>query len=136
MGTISPILLLLGGLFLIRSRAGRWQGPVGFLLGLGVAAWIAHAIDPGGFPSAGFELFTGAAFFGAFFLCNDWSSTPVTPRGLFLFGLSAGVLTLIFRVTGGLPFGRVAFAVGFASLLTPLFDRIAPTPFGKGVRHA
>ncbi len=135
-GAISPLLLLLGGLFLIVQRVGRWQGPVGFLLGLGLAGAIMHGIDPGAFPSGSFQLFTGMAFFGAFFLCNEWSSTPVTPWGLFLFGLGAGVLALIFRVTGGLEFGRVAFAIGFMSLLTPLLDRIPLTPFGKGVHHA
>ncbi|MFH1468263.1 MAG: RnfABCDGE type electron transport complex subunit D [Pseudomonadota bacterium] len=135
-GTVSPLLLLLGGLFLIGRRVARWQGPVGFLLGMAVAGGIAHGIDPGLFPCASFQLLTGAAFFGAFFLCTEWTSTPVTPWGLFLWGLSAGALALLFRVTGGLPFGRVAFAIGFMSLLTPLFDRLAPTPFGKGVRHA
>ncbi len=135
-GAVSPLLLLLGGVFLVIQRVGRWQGPVGFLLGLGVAGAIMHGIDPGAFPSGSFQLFTGMAFFGAFFLCNEWSSTPVTPWGLFLFGLGAGVLALIFRVTGGLEFGRVAFAIGFMSLLTPLLDRIPPIPFGKGVRHA
>ena len=135
-GAISPVLLLLGGLFLIVQRVGRWQGPLGFLLGLGLAGAIMHGIDPGAFPPGSFQLFTGMAFFGAFFLCNEWTSTPVTPWGLFLFGFGAGVLALIFRVTGGLPFGRVAFAIAFFSLLTPLLDRIAVTPFGKGVRHA
>jgi electron transport complex protein RnfD len=135
-GGLSPALLLLGGLFLIVQRVGRWQGPLGFLLGLGLAGAIMHGIDPGAFPPGSFQLFTGTAFFGAFFLCNEWTSTPVTPWGLFLFGLGAGALALIFRVTGGLPYGRVAFAIAFFSLLTPLLDRIAVTPFGKGVRHA
>ncbi len=135
-GAVSPLMLLIGGLFLIYRKAGRWQGAVGFMLGLGVAGWLAHAVSPGSFPSGSFQLFTGAAMFGAFFLCNDWSSTPVTPKGLFLFGLFAGVLALLFRITGGLPFGRVAFAIALMSLATPLFDRIAPTPFGKGVRSA
>ncbi len=135
-GTISPLFILLGGLFLIHRRAGRWQGPVGFLLGMGLAGWIMHAVAPGSFPPASFHLFTGAAFFGAFFLTNDFTSTPVTPWGCFLFGLTAGSLALVFRVTEGLGFGRVAFAVAFVSLLTPLLDRIGPVPFGKGVRHA
>jgi electron transport complex protein RnfD len=134
-GTISPILLFLGGLTLLFLRVGRWQGPVGFILGVAVAAAVAHASDPGQYPSVGFQLSTGMVMFGAFFLCTEWSSTPVTPRGLFLFGLIAGALAVIFRLSG-LPFGRVAFAVLIVSLATPLLDRLAPTPFGKAVRHA
>ena len=135
-GVISPILLFLGGLFLVWSRAARWQGPAGFLLGMGMAAAIAHGVDPGQAPSATFQLFTGMAIFAAFFLCTEWSSTPVTPWGLFLYAFSAGALALLFRLVGHLPYGGVLFAVALMSLATPLFDRIAPTPYGKVVRHA
>jgi electron transport complex protein RnfD len=134
-GTVSPLLLLLGGLFLVLRRVARWQGPVGFVLGLAVTAAITHASAPGQNPSTAFQLCTGMAMFGAFFLCTEWTATPVTPRGLFFFGFLAGILTLIFRLSG-LPFGRVAYAVLIVSLATPLLDRLAPRPFGKVVRNA
>ena len=134
-GGVSPLLLLLGGLFLIWRRAARWQGPVGFLLGLGLAATIAHAMSPYGIPSPTFQLLTGLAFFGAFFLCTEWSSTPVTPWGLFLFAFFSGGLAILFRLTG-MEYGAVPWAIIIMSLATPLFDRIAPVPFGKVVHHA
>jgi electron transport complex protein RnfD len=134
-GAISPLLLLVGGLFLIWRRAARWQGPVGFLLGLGVAATVAHAASPFGIPSPTFQLLTGLAFFGAFFLCTEWTSTPVTPWGLFLFAFFAGGLAILFRLTG-MEFGAVPWAIVIMSLATPRFDRIAPVPFGKVVHHA
>lgn len=134
-GAISPVLLLLGGLILIWRRAARWQGPVGFLLGLGLAATIAHAASPYGIPSPTFQLLTGLAFFGAFFLCTEWISTPVTPWGLFLFAFFAGALAILFRLTG-MEYGAVPWAIVIMSLATPLFDRIAPVPFGKVVHHA
>ncbi len=134
-GTISPLLLLLGGLFLIMRRGARWQAPLGFLLGVGVSATVAHLIDPGSYAPALFHLLTGTTLFGAFFLVTEWTSTPVTPRGLFLFGLFAGVLAIVFRMTG-LPFGRVPYAIVILSLGTPLFDRITLAPFGKVSSHA
>ena len=73
--------------------------------------------------------------FAAFFLVTDFSSTPVTGRGLLLYGLSAGALAMVLRMSD-LEFGPVAFAVVITSLATPLFDRIADTPFGKVVHHA
>jgi electron transport complex protein RnfD len=134
-GGISPLLLLLGGLFLIWRRVARWQGAVGFLLGVAVTAGVAHAVDPGGCAPASFHLLTGLTMFGAFFLCTEWTTTPVTPWGLFLFGLFAGVLTIILRMSD-LHFGRVPWAVTLMTLTTPLLDRIAAVPFGKVVRHA
>ncbi|MBU1702296.1 MAG: RnfABCDGE type electron transport complex subunit D [Candidatus Eisenbacteria bacterium] len=134
-GTVSPMLLLLGGLFLIWRRVSRWRGPAGFIAGMLLSGAVAHAVDPGLYPPVLFQLFTGIAMFGAFFLCTEWTSTPVTPWGLFLFGFMAGLLTIILRLSG-LPYGRVPFAIMIMSLATPLFDRITPTPFGKVVRHA
>jgi len=134
-GAISPLLLLLGGLFLILRRVARWQAPLGFLLGMGLAAGIGHALDPSGCASASFHLFTGSAMFGAFFLCTDWSSTPVTPWGMFLFGLIGGGLAVLLRIAG-LPYGAVPWAIVIMSLATPIFDRIIPTPFGKVASHA
>lgn len=134
-GTISPLLLLLGGLFLIWRRAARWQGPVGYILGVVLTAGISHAVDPGQYPDCAFQLFTGATMLGAFFLCTEWSTTPVAPKGLFFFGVFAGFLTILFRLTG-MSFGSVAYAIAIASLATPLFDRLAMVPFGKVVDHA
>ncbi len=134
-GAVSPLMLLIGGLFLLWRRVINWQAPLGFIIGLGAAAAIGHAVDPWGCPSAAFHLFTGSAMFGAFFLCTDWTSTPVSPIGAFLFGLFAGALALLFRLAG-MPFGAVPWAIVIMSLATPLFDRIKQRPFGKAVRHA
>ena len=92
-------------------------------------------MDPWGCAPAAFHLFTGAAFFGAFFLCTDWTSTPVTPIGMFLFGALAGGLTLLLRLSD-MPYGPVPWAVVIVSLTTPLLDRIKGRPFGKVVSNA
>jgi electron transport complex protein RnfD len=134
-GAISPVLLLIGGLFLILMRVARWQAPVGFLIGLGVAAAMANSSNPELHASAWFQLFSGSAMFGAFFLCTDWSSTPVTPIGMFLFGLIAGGLAVLFRMSG-MPYGPVPWAIAVMSLATPILDRIHRNPFGKAARFA
>jgi H+/Na+-translocating ferredoxin:NAD+ oxidoreductase subunit D len=134
-GCASPLLLLLGGLFLFIRKNARWQAPFGFILGIAVFAGSLNAIDPGTYAPASFHLLTGAAMFGAFFLCTEPTCTPVTPWGMFLFGFMGGCLTVLFRISG-LHFGRVAFALAIMSLATPLFDRIAQTPFGKVATHA
>ncbi|MDJ0762129.1 MAG: RnfABCDGE type electron transport complex subunit D [Myxococcota bacterium] len=135
MGAVSPLLLIIGGLFLIWRRVARWQAPLAFIVGLASAAAIGHALDPWGCPPMAFHLFTGAAMFGAFFLCTDFSSTPVTPIGLVVFGLIAGALSLLLRQSG-MPYGPVPWAIALTSLTTPLLDRISLRRFGKVVTHA
>jgi electron transport complex protein RnfD len=134
-GAISPLLLLVGGLFALWRKAARWQAPLGFLLATGVAAGIAHGAAPYSVAPASFYLLTGGAFFGAFFLCTEWTSTPVTPWGMFVFGALSGGLAIVFRVFG-MPFGGVPWAIVLISLGTPLLDRIATAPFGKSASHA
>ncbi len=134
-GGVSPILLLIGGLFLIWRRVARWQTPVGFLVGLGVAAAMAHSANPEVHASSWFHLFSGLTMFGAFFLCTDSTSTPVTPFGMFLFGLIAGGLVVLFRMSG-MPYGPAPWAIALMSLTTPLLDRMVRKPFGKAARYA
>jgi electron transport complex protein RnfD len=131
----SPLAALLGGLLLGWRRLIAWQAPLGFVIGLGAAAAAAHALAPEVYAPAAFHLFTGAALFAAVFLCTDFTSTPVTPRGMLWFGLLAGGLTFALRLSR-LPFGHEAFAVASLSLATPLLDRLRPAPFGQGARHA
>lgn len=134
-GTISPLLLILGGLLLIGWRVIHWQAPMGFIFGMAVFSAIAYAVSPGLNATPVFHLLTGTAMFGAFFLCTEPTSTPSTPWGMFLFGAFAGALVLLLRTTG-MPMCRVIWALAIAQLATPLFDRIVPIPFGKVVNHA
>jgi len=134
-GGISPLLLLLGGLFLIWRRVIRWQAPAGFLLGVALAAGVAAALNPSTGAPVWFHLAAGLAVFGAFFLCTDRPSTPVSPRGLFAFALGAGVLAVALR-TGDLHFGSVPWAIAIASLATPLVDRLVPPARGKAPGNA
>lgn len=134
-GGISPLLLLLGGLFLVWRRAIRWQAPAGFLLGAALAAGVAAAVNPATGAPVWFHMTAGLVVFGAFFLCTDRPSTPVSPWGLFVFAFGAGALAVILR-TGDLHFGHVPWAIAIASLGTPLFDRIASPLSGKVARHA
>ena len=134
-GTVSPLFCLIGGLLLIGFKVGRWEGALAYLIGIAVFGAAANAICPENCPDAVFQLLTGASVFAAFFLCTEWSSTPVTQKGLLLFGLLAGGLTILFRVTG-MPVGSEAYAIAICSLATPIFDRLTDIPFGKVVDHA
>jgi len=60
------------------------------------------------------------------------ATSPVTPRGMWLYGALIGVLTVVIRYYSGLPEG-VMYAILIGNAATPLIERITqPTPFGKG----
>ena len=95
----------------------------------GLMQWLA--------PVAGWtvlhELFSGALLFGAFYIATDPVTSPLTPRGKFVFGLGVGALVMLIRKLSGYPEG-VMFAVLLAIALTPLLNRwTIPTPVGGPV---
>ncbi len=135
-GTTSVVAIAIGGLLLILAGVVPWQIPVGFLGGAWVFAAIMVKVDPGTYPPPAFSLFAGGLFFAAVFLATEWVTSPVTPWGRILFGVGAGVLTLIIRYWGNAVEGAF-YAVLIMNALTPLLDRIAATPFGRRLKaHA
>ena len=69
---------------------------------------------------------------GAWFMVTDYVTSPITPKGQFVYGIILGVLTGLFRLFGGSAEG-VSYAIIISNLLVPLIERVTlPKPFGKG----
>ena len=72
----------------------------------------------------------GALLFGAFFIATDPVSSPLTPKGKFIFGIGVGAIIMLLRLFSGYPEG-VMFAVLLMNALTPLINRwTIPRPLG------
>ena len=68
----------------------------------------------------------------AWFMATDYVTSPITPKGQFVYGIILGVLTGLFRLFGGSAEG-VSYAIIISNLLVPLIERVTlPKPFGKG----
>jgi electron transport complex protein RnfD len=123
---------LLGGLWLLRIKVIQWQIPAGMLGGLAAIALVFYAINPDIYSTPLFQLFSGAAMLGAFFIATDPVSASTTPRGRIYYGIGIGLLTYIIRTWGGYPDG-VAFAVLLMNLAAPTIDHYTrPHVFGHG----
>lgn len=126
--------IALGGLYLLYAGIIRWQIPVATLAGIAAPALLLHLIDPAGFASPVFHLFSGAAMLGAFFIATDPVSAASTERGRLFFGAGIGLLIYVIRTWGGYPDG-VAFAVLLMNAAVPLIDRYTqPRIYGHGAR--
>jgi electron transport complex protein RnfD len=135
-GEVSGLALLLGAAYLLHRRCIYWQVPVGFLGALTVFAGVLSVLDPPHNMSPLFHLFTGGAIIGAFFMATDMVTSPVTRRGMLIFGIGCGVLTMIIRKWGGYPEG-VSFAILLMNSVTPLINRATrPRVFGHAKRRA
>ena len=124
-GEVSAFLLLIGGLYLIVKRVINPVIPITYLVSLGLFGMIFGS--NGGFL---YHILAGGAFLGAFFMATDYTTTPVTKTGMFVFALGAGILTGVIRIFGGYPEG-VTYAILFMNVCVPLIDKkIMPRVFG------
>jgi Na+-translocating ferredoxin:NAD+ oxidoreductase subunit D len=131
-GEVSAVALLLGGLFLLWRGHIRWQIPIGYMGTVAVITGLAWMIAPERYADPLFHMLSGGLMLGAWFMATDMVTSPVTRRGMLIFGVGCGVLTAVIRLWGGYPEG-VSFAILLMNAVTPLIDRyVRPRVFGMG----
>lgn len=131
LGETSALIIILCGLFLAYRRAFDWRIPVAILVTAAVFAGILHGIRPDEWPAPQYMLTSGGLLFGAVFMATDPVTSPMSPRGAWIFGAGIGFLVILIRLFGGLPEG-VMYAILLMNAGSPLIDRVTqPTPFGR-----
>ena len=134
LGETSGLLLLAGGLYLLWRRDLDWRIPAGILLSVAVFSGALYLVDAARYPDPLFALFSGSLLFGAFYMASDPVTSPITPRGAWIFAVGVGLLVVLIRVFGGFPEG-VMYAILLMNAATPLIDRYTqPRVFGRGVK--
>lgn len=130
LGEVSVVLLLIGGLFLLWKRVITWHIPVAFIGSVWVLTGIFFLIDPTKYANPSFHIISGGLWLGALFMATDYVTSPVTKKGMLIFGAGCGVITALIRLWGGYPEG-VSFAILLMNAATPLIDRYTkPAVFG------
>jgi electron transport complex protein RnfD len=127
--------LIIGGIYLILRGFIRWEISVSFLAGIFVTALLFNSADPEKYAGPIFHILTGYSLIGAFFLATEDSSSPVNFIPMLVYGLMAGVLTVLIRNIGFFVDG-VVFAVLMLNIANPLLDKIRPKALGKGIEYA
>ena len=131
LGETSAIAILIGGIFLLILKNADWRIPLSFLGSVAVFSGIFWMIDPVQYPNPLFHLLSGGLLFGAFFMATDMVTSPITPKGGWIFGAGAGILVIIIRQFGGLPEG-VMYSILLMNGVTPLINRYTrPKIFGE-----
>jgi Na+-translocating ferredoxin:NAD+ oxidoreductase subunit D len=122
LGETSVIAILIGAAFLLYKRYIDWRMPVSYIGSTFIFGWILYLFMPSiAFPPL-FHVFSGGLVLGAFFMATDMVTSPITPRGNWVFGIGAGLLVVLIRVFGGLPEG-VMYSILFMNALTPLINK-------------
>ena len=135
-GEVSALALLLGAAYLFWRRILTWHIPATYIGTVVVLSGVFWVLGPEKYPNPLFHLLTGGLILGAFYMATDMVTTPVSTRGMLVFGIGCGVLTVLIRLFGGYPEG-VSFAILLMNAATPLIDRYTqPRTFGTAGRSA
>ena len=133
MGEIAAAALLVGGLYMLWRRVITWHIPVAVLGSMAVFAFIVALTQGGGellYALPAFQLLDGGAMLGAIFMATDYVTTPMTPKGMIIYGIGIGVITMIIRMWGAYPEG-MSFAILLMNAVTPLINKyVKPRRFG------
>ena len=128
-GETSAAALLLGGAVLIWRGIISWRIPVVYIA---TVAALSLAFGRAGGPL--YEVLVGGLMLGAFFMATDYTTSPMTARGQFVFAAGCGLLTALIRTFGGYPEG-VSYSILIMNLTVPLIDRLTvPRIFGEARR--
>jgi electron transport complex protein RnfD len=122
-GETSAIALLLGGLYLLIRRTISFHIPLAVLASAFIFASIAYFVDSYAYVEPFFHLTSGGLLLCAFFIATDPVTAPLTRRGMWLFGIGVGTITMLIRIVGEYPEG-VMFSILLMNSVTPLIDRL------------
>ena len=132
-GEIGALALLCGGLYMLWRKVITWHIPVAVLGSMALFAFVIAAFSGGGamlYELPAFHLLAGGAMLGAIFMATDYVTSPMTKKGMLIYGVGVGVITMIIRQWGAYPEG-MSFAILLMNAVTPLINKyVKPKRFG------
>jgi electron transport complex protein RnfD len=120
----------LGGLFLLFTKVISWHIPFSYLGSVLLFSGILWLVDPSLYVNPLFHLVTGGMMLGIFYMATDMVTSPMSKKGMIIFGAGCGILTIVIRVWGAYPEG-VSFAILIMNAFVPLINSaFKPKRFG------
>ncbi|MBN2739247.1 MAG: RnfABCDGE type electron transport complex subunit D [Spirochaetales bacterium] len=133
-GEVSALLLLLGAAYLFIRKIITWQIPLSYAASFLLLVWIFGGTVSGSGYFTGdilFHFLAGGLVLGAFFMATDMVTSPLTSKGMIIYGIGCGLLTFLIRIYGGFPEG-VSLGIILMNIFVPLIDRFTkPVKFGN-----
>ena len=127
LGEVSSLAILIGACYLLVRKVIQIRIPLTYIL----TSVVLIGIFGEGFQNSLTTVLSGGMLLGAFFMATDYTTTPVTIKGQYVFAIGAGILTAVIRVFGGYPEG-VSYSILLMNLVVPIIETYTrPKTFGK-----
>lgn len=125
-GETCILAIIISGLFLLVTRIIDWRAPLMMILTCSVCTLLVG-------KDVLITLLSGGLLFGAFFMVTDYTTSPVTKPGRYLFGFGCGLITFLIREFGGYPEG-VMFSILIMNTLVPFLNKLSKRKYGYGLK--
>lgn len=124
LGEVGAIALITGGLYLLLRRVIRFIIPVAIIASIAIADIVTG-------NNLALELLSGGLLLGAIFMATDYVTSPMTAKGMAIYGIAIGLITFVIRHYGSYPEG-ISFAILIMNGCTPLINKLTrPRVFGE-----
>ncbi len=134
-GEIAAFALIAGLAYLLIRKIISWHIPASILVTVLLFTGILWLANPGNNADPLYHLMTGGLLLGAIFMATDYVTSPMSAKGMVIYGIGIGVLTVLIRRFGAYPEG-IQFAILIMNAVTPLINiYIKPSRFGEEVKH-
>jgi electron transport complex protein RnfD len=134
-GEIAGAALILGLLYMLIRKVITWHIPITTLATIFGLTGILWLINPESNADPLFHLLTGGVLLGAIYMATDYVTSPMSKKGMLIYSIGIGVITVVIRVWGAYPEG-ISFAILIMNAFVPIINRyMKPRRFGKEVQH-
>ncbi len=130
-GEVSAIALLLGFVYLLARRVIKPHITLSIWATVFVFSGILWLCNPEQFTDPIFNLLTGGMLLGSIFMATDYVTSPMSEKGMIIFGVGIGIITILIREFGAYPEG-ISFAILIMNATVPLINMyVKPKRFAK-----
>ena len=130
-GEVSAIALLLGFVYLLVRRVIKPHITISIWATVFVFSGILWLCNPEQFTDPIFNLLTGGMLLGSIFMATDYVTSPMSEKGMVIFGVGIGIITILIREFGAYPEG-ISFAILIMNATVPLINMyVKPKRFAK-----
>lgn len=136
-GEVSCLAILIGFAYLLIKKVVSPRIPLTYMLSaivfIGIFAYFngrISGLNENTFNYLAGNLFTGGLMSGAVFMATDYTTSPITKKGQYIYAVLIGFLTACFRVLGSSAEG-VSYSIIISNLAVPLIEKVTvPKAFG------
>jgi len=121
-GETSSLLILAAFVYLVVTRTIDWRAPVSMILTVFVFGFLL-GLDPV------LAVLSGGLLFGAVYMTTDYVTSPLLPWGKVIFGVGAGLITILIRKYGTYPEG-VCYSILIMNCAVPFLNKLLPRKYG------